>query len=283
MMRTINSIAELREVLKAERMAGKRIGFVPTMGNLHTGHIQLIHQSNDTADITVASIFVNPLQFGENEDLDAYPRTLDSDKAKLEAAGCDYLFAPNIEEMYPNGQVIQTQVEVPGISDIHCGSTRPGHFRGVATVVCKLFGMVQPDVAIFGEKDFQQLMVIRRMTEDLFLPVEIQGSPIARAENGLALSSRNGYLTPAELEVAPILNRTIQETVAQIKAGRRDYEALQSEAQEILEESGFSRDYYNICRRHDLQRPDSEDKELVLIAAAYLGKARLIDNMVIDI
>ena len=156
-MQTIFSIAELREVLGAERRAGKRIGFVPTMGNLHKGHIQLIHQSNATADITVSSIFVNPLQFGENEDLDAYPRTLQSDSEKLAAADCDYLFAPNIDEMYPNGQVIQTQVEVPGISDIHCGTSRPGHFRGVATVVCKLFGMVQPDVAIFGEKDFQQI------------------------------------------------------------------------------------------------------------------------------
>lgn len=282
-MQTITSIAELREVLGAERRAGKRIGLVPTMGNLHEGHIQLVHQCNDNSDITVSSIFVNPLQFGENEDLDAYPRTLQADQQRLEAADCDYLFAPNIEEIYPNGQVIQTQVEVPGISDIHCGATRPGHFRGVATVVCKLFGIVQPDVAIFGEKDFQQLMVIRRMTEDLFLPVEIQGSPIARADNGLALSSRNGYLSEAELAVAPALNRTIRETVSRIEAGERDYAALEEAAQAALEESGFQRDYYRICRRHDLQSPSAEDTELVLIAAAYLGKARLIDNMVIDI
>ena len=282
-MQTIFSITELREALGAERRAGKRIGFVPTMGNLHDGHIQLIHQSNATADITVASIFVNPLQFGENEDLDAYPRTLQSDSEKLAAADCDYLFAPNIDEMYPNGQVIQTQVEVPVISDLHCGTSRPGHFRGVATVVCKLFGMVQPDVAIFGEKDFQQLMVIRRMTEDLFLPVEVQGSPIARADNGLALSSRNGYLTPEELAIAPTLNRTIRNTISQIKAGRTDYSALQEEAQAVLEEAGFSRDYYNICNRYDLQAAKADDSELVLVAAAYLGKARLIDNMVIDL
>ncbi|GGK85449.1 pantoate--beta-alanine ligase [Amphritea balenae] len=282
-MQTIFSITELRKALGAERRAGKRIGFVPTMGNLHDGHIQLIHQSNATADITVASIFVNPLQFGENEDLDAYPRTLQSDSEKLAAADCDYLFAPNIDEMYPNGQVIQTQVEVPVISDLHCGTSRPGHFRGVATVVCKLFGMVQPDVAIFGEKDFQQLMVIRRMTEDLFLPVEVQGSPIARADNGLALSSRNGYLTPEELAIAPTLNRTIRNTISQIKAGRTDYSALQEEAQAVLEEAGFSRDYYNICNRYDLQAAKADDSELVLVAAAYLGKARLIDNMVIDL
>jgi pantoate--beta-alanine ligase len=282
-MQTIFSIAELREVLGAERRAGKRIGFVPTMGNLHTGHIQLIHQSNNNADITVASIFVNPLQFGENEDLDAYPRTLSADQEKLAAAGCDYLFAPNSKEVYPNGQVIQTLIEVPGISEIHCGASRPGHFRGVATVVCKLFGMVQPDVAIFGEKDFQQLMVIRRMAEDLFLPVEIQGSPIARAQNGLALSSRNGYLTPEELATAPTLNQVIRNTIAEISAGRRDYLNLQEEALIALEEVGFKRDYYNICNRFDLQPAQAEHSELVLVAAAYLGKARLIDNMVVDL
>ncbi|WP_290703177.1 pantoate--beta-alanine ligase [Amphritea sp.] len=282
-MQTIFSIAELREVLGAERRAGKRIGFVPTMGNLHTGHIQLIHQSNNNADITVASIFVNPLQFGENEDLDAYPRTLSADQEKLAAAGCDYLFAPNSKEVYPNGQVIQTLIEVPGISEIHCGASRPGHFRGVATVVCKLFGMVQPDVAIFGEKDFQQLMVIRRMAEDLFLPVEIQGSPIARAQNGLALSSRNGYLTPEELATAPALNQVIRMTIAAISAGRRDYLNLQEEALIALEEAGFKRDYYNICNRFDLQPAQPQHSELVLVAAAYLGKARLIDNMVVDL
>ncbi|MBR9868424.1 MAG: pantoate--beta-alanine ligase [Oceanospirillales bacterium] len=282
-MKTIYSIAELRETLGAERRAGKKIGFVPTMGNLHTGHIQLIHQSNNNADITVASIFVNPLQFGENEDLDAYPRTLETDQEKLEAANCDYLFAPNINEMYPNGQVIQTLIEVPGISDIHCGASRPGHFRGVATVVCKLFGIVQPDVAIFGEKDFQQLMVIRRMTEDLFLPVEVLGAPIARAQSGLALSSRNGYLSEEELATAPTLNSTICQTIAQINSGRRDYTAMQEEAQQILEQNGFKRDYYTICNRKDLQPAGPEDTQLVLVAAAYLGKARLIDNMVIDL
>ncbi len=282
-MQTIHSIAELRQALSLERQAGKRIALVPTMGNLHTGHIQLIHQAHESAEVVVASIFVNPLQFGENEDLDAYPRTLAEDQQKLAAANCHYLFAPTTEEVYPNGQVIQTQVEVPGISDIHCGKTRPGHFRGVATVVCKLFGMVQPDVAIFGEKDFQQLMVIRRMAEDLYLPVEVQGSPIARADNGLALSSRNGYLSSAELEIAPLLNRTIRNTVAALHSGRRDFQTLQEEAQTALEHGGFKRDYYCICRRHDLQPPTVDDNELVLIAAAYLGKARLIDNMVVDL
>ena len=170
-----------------------------------------------------------------------------------------------------------------GISDIHCGASRPGHFRGVATVVCKLFGIVQPDVAIFGEKDFQQLMVIRRMTEDLFLPVEVLGAPIARAQSGLALSSRHGDLSGEDLAPDPTLNSTICQTIAQINSGRRDYTVMQEEAQQILEQNGFKRDYYTICNRKDLQPADPEDTQLVLVAAAYLGKARLIDNMVIDL
>lgn len=282
-MQTIHSIAELQTVLGNERAAKKRIAFVPTMGNLHEGHIQLIHQANRNADITVASIFVNPLQFGVNEDLDTYPRTLQDDQEKLINADCDYLFAPQLEDMYPNGQVIQTLVEVPGISQLHCGVTRPIFFRGIATVVCKLFGIVRPDVAIFGEKDFQQLMVIRRMTEDLFLPVEIQGAPIARAENGLALSSRNSYLNEAEMQIAPLLNRTIREAIGKLEAGQRDYSEVQANAQQQLEAAGFKPDYFNICRRYDLQPAQPDDKELVLVAAAYLGKARLIDNMVIDL
>ncbi len=282
-MQTIHSIAELQTVLDNERAANKRIAFVPTMGNLHEGHIQLIHQANRNADITVASIFVNPLQFGVNEDLDTYPRTLQDDEEKLIAANCDYLFAPQLEDMYPNGQIIQTLVEVPGISQLHCGVTRPIFFRGIATVVCKLFGIVRPDLAIFGEKDFQQLMVIRRMTEDLFLPVEIQGAPIARAESGLALSSRNSYLSVAEMQVAPLLNQIIRDAIGQISAGQRDYATIQKNAQQQLETVGFKPDYFNICRRYDLQPAESDDRELVLVAAAYLGKARLIDNMVIDL
>lgn len=281
-MITIHTIAELRAALGKERFKGKRIGFVPTMGNLHEGHLQLIDQAKGSSDIVVSSIFVNPLQFGAGEDLDNYPRTLQDDQAKLASRGCDYLFAPTDAEVYPHGREAQTQVEVPVISDLYCGASRPGHFRGVATVVTKLFGMVQPDVAIFGEKDFQQLMVIRRMTEDLSLPVEIQGSPIARSENGLALSSRNGYLSTEELAIAPALNQILRDSEKLILDGNSDFATIEEEAQSRLESAGFKRDYYAICRRSDLQPAGAEDRELVILAAAYLGPARLIDNIQIN-
>jgi len=282
-MRTIHTIAELRSALNAERLNGKRIGFVPTMGNLHEGHLQLIDQAKANSDVVVSSIFVNPLQFGQGEDLDNYPRTLQQDQEKLASRGCNYLFAPSDAEVYPHGREAQTQVEVPVISDMYCGESRPGHFRGVATVVTKLFGMVQPDVAIFGEKDFQQLMVIRRMTEDLSLPVEIQGAAIARNNKGLALSSRNGYLSEDELDTAVNLYATLQATANQIKSGDKDFSELEEQAQKRLESAGFARDYYKICRRYDLQPAGADDKELVIVAAAKLGPARLIDNIQINL
>lgn len=282
-MRTIHTIAELRSALNAERLNGKRIGFVPTMGNLHEGHLQLIDQAKANSDVVVSSIFVNPLQFGQGEDLDNYPRTLQQDQEKLASRGCDYLFAPSDAEVYPHGREAQTQVEVPVISDMYCGESRPGHFRGVATVVTKLFGMVQPDVAIFGEKDFQQLMVIRRMTEDLSLPVEIQGAAIARNNKGLALSSRNGYLSEDELDTAVNLYATLQATANQIKSGDKDFSELEEQAQKRLESAGFAKDYYKICRRYDLQPAGADDKELVIVAAAKLGPARLIDNIQINL
>lgn len=282
-MITLHTIAELRVALNKERAAGKRIGFVPTMGNLHEGHLQLIDQAKANSDVVVSSIFVNPLQFGAGEDLDNYPRTLAADQEKLNARGCNYLFAPTDAEVYPNGRESQTQVEVPEISDLYCGATRPGHFRGVATVVAKLFGMVQPDVAVFGEKDFQQLMVIRRMTEDLSLPVEIQGAPIARNEHGLALSSRNGYLSEQELETATVLNASLREIEAALIEGNKDFDSLIESAQQRLEAAGFKRDYLVICRRQDLQPATPEDSQLVVLAAAYLGPARLIDNLQINL
>lgn len=282
-MQTLFSIEELRATLQEERANGKRIGFVPTMGNLHEGHLALVRQAVSCCDIVVASIFVNPLQFGMNEDLDNYPRTLQADQDKLISAGCDYLFAPSDEVMYPNGREEQTQVEVPLISDIHCGASRPGHFQGVATVVCKLFGIVQPDVAVFGEKDYQQLMVIRRMVEHLYLPVEVQGAPIARNEDGLALSSRNGYLNEEQMKVAPTLHRTLQEAKEEILGGRRDYKQLEDEAYAKLETVGFSRDFFNICDAHTLTPANAETQQLVILAAAPLGGARLIDNVVIEL
>lgn len=282
-MQTIHHIDELRAELRAARQAGKRIGLVPTMGNLHDGHIALIGEARRHCDVVVATIFVNPLQFGANEDLDSYPRTLARDQEQLAAAGCDYLFAPNEAEMYPNGREQQTLVEVPDLSDIHCGSTRPGHFRGVTTVVSKLFGIVQPDSAFFGCKDYQQLMVIKRMVADLCMPIEIHGVQTVRDPRGLALSSRNGYLTAEELVVAPALGRTLRELADVIAAGERDYGRLAETAQSRLESEGFRRDYLHIVRRSDLKSATADDRSLVILAAAYLGSARLIDNLEVDL
>ena len=278
-MQVVTTVAEIRAAVQEAKQQGKRVGFVPTMGNLHDGHIQLIHQANQTSDFVVSSIFVNPLQFGAGEDLEKYPRTLQEDIQKLTEAKCDLLFAPTESEVYPHGREAQTEVEVPGISDLHCGASRPGHFRGVATVVCKLFGIVQPDTAVFGEKDFQQLRVIRRMTEDLCIPVEIQGSPIARAQSGLALSSRNGYLTAEEKDIAAQLFATLTDIKSRILAGNKNYADLAEEALTALEAVGFKRDYFAICNQADLTAATPDDNDLVILAAAYLGKARLIDNV----
>lgn len=281
-MQTLHQIAELRERLQQARRDGKRIGLVPTMGNLHRGHLELVNEARRHAEVVVVTIFVNPLQFGENEDLDSYPRTLEQDQARLATVGCDYLFAPSETEMYPRGRGNQTIVEVPELSDMHCGSTRPGHFRGVTTVVSKLFGIVQPDKAFFGRKDYQQWLVISRMTADLCMPIEIHGVPIVRDERGLALSSRNGYLSDAELAVAPTLNRVLRATADAIVAGERDYERLTAEGVRQLETAGFRHDYLRIVRRDDLLPAGPDDKALVILGAAYLGAARLIDNLEVD-
>ncbi|OMH32044.1 pantoate--beta-alanine ligase [Motiliproteus sp. MSK22-1] len=278
-METIYEIAALRDELKNIRMAGKKIGFVPTMGNLHEGHISLVHEALKQADIVVSSIFVNPLQFGANEDLDNYPKTLENDQQLLEDNGCHILFTPSVKEMYPNGQGIETIVEVPALSNTHCGASRPGHFRGVATVVTKLFGIVQPDFAVFGMKDFQQLAVIRRMTADLSLPVEIIGVPTARNSKGLALSSRNGYLDNEQLDIATQLFATLNWLKEQIEGGDSDYSALEEAANKRLEDNGFSRDYVHICSQSELLPANENDQDLVILAAAQLGPARLIDNL----
>lgn len=282
-MKTFHTLSELRQALAQERAAGRKIGLVPTMGNLHAGHIALVHQAKANSDIVVATIFVNPLQFAAGEDLDKYPRTLREDQEKLTAAGCHYLFAPTEEEVYPDGREQQTMVEVPEVSDLYCGASRPGHFQGVATIVCKLFCMVQPDLAVFGEKDYQQLFVIRKMARDLSLPIDIQGSPIVRNEHGLALSSRNGYLSAEELAQATALNRILQTTAAALQAGERDFVRLQEDAQTALEAAGFKRDYYVIARQHDLKAATPKDQQLVILAAAFMGPARLIDNQVVNL
>lgn len=277
MTQTFHDILSLRGALAEERARGASIGFVPTMGNLHAGHMDLMAASRDACDVTVASIFVNPMQFGPNEDFDAYPRTLDADLAKLQDAGVDYLFAPTVREMYPDG--VNTQIEVPSLGNILDGASRPGHFTGVATVVAKLFNIVQSDVAFFGRKDFQQLAVIRRMVSDLLLPIEIQGVPTGRAEDGLALSSRNGYLTESERQSAPVIYQTLCWARGEIEKGNLDYGSIERHAAEQLSQHGLRVDYVEIRCAHNLTAPGHSQKDLVILAAAYLGQARLIDNI----
>ena len=280
-MRTVHTIAELRAQVTAWKRAGERVAFVPTMGNLHRGHIHLVERARALAPRTVASIFVNPMQFGPSEDFAAYPRTLAEDSRQLEAAGLDLLFAPGVTEVYPRPLAQMTQVTVPDLPAVLCGASRPTHFCGVTTVVSKLFNMAQPDVAVFGEKDWQQLVIIRRMADDLDLPVEIVGVPTVREPDGLALSSRNGYLSAEKRAIAPTLYAILRATAARWRAGERDYVMLEDEAKAQLTTAGFKPDYVEIRRAHDLQRPAPEDAvaDLRIFAAAWLGRARLIDNL----
>lgn len=278
-MNTVSTLAALREQVNAARQSGQRIALVPTMGNLHAGHMSLIETAHRHAGFVVASVFVNPLQFGPGEDLDSYPRTLADDQHKLEEAGCHLLFTPSVALMYPQGMQGQTLVHVSGVSEGLCGGSRPGHFDGVATVVTKLFNMVQPDVAVFGEKDYQQLAVIRKMTGDLNTPVEIVGAPIVRGTDGLALSSRNGYLDAAQLKTAPALYQCLQQSVAGIQSGRRDYAAVLQEAAASLQTAGMRPDYLELREAGSLQPATADSRELVILAAAFLGNTRLIDNI----
>ncbi|QSX40110.1 pantoate--beta-alanine ligase [Shewanella cyperi] len=277
-MHTTALIDEIRAQVRAWRARGETVAFVPTMGNLHAGHIHLVNEARKRADHVVASIFVNPMQFGKNEDLDAYPRTLADDQAALTAAGCELLFTPTPEIIYPKGLDAQTFVEVPGISDVLCGASRPGHFRGVATIVLKLFNIVQPDVALFGRKDFQQLLVIRTMVEDLSLPLEIVGIDTVREASGLAMSSRNGYLTADEKQRAAALKRALDQLASDIQAGMAVTDAC-NKANDSLRQAGFTPDYMEVRSARTLAEATDADRELVVLAAAQLGKARLIDNL----
>ncbi|MCF7980049.1 pantoate--beta-alanine ligase [Lamprobacter modestohalophilus] len=290
-MQFLDQLRALRRQRAEWRQAGLRVGLVPTMGNLHAGHLSLIRAASEAADRVVATVFVNPLQFGAGEDFAAYPRTLERDSDMLRDAGCDLLFAPADAEVYPRGRDQQTFVEVPGLSDQLCGASRPGHFRGVATVVAKLFNMVQPEVAIFGEKDFQQLLVIRRMVEDLNLPVEVVGAPIVREPDGLAMSSRNGYLSAAERALAPRLRASLITAAARLRSGA-NFAEVEQDAQSALAAAGFEPDYVSVRRRADLAEPEpdtqlgagtAEDRALMILAAAQLGRARLIDNLACDL
>ncbi len=282
-MQVVSTIAELRAQRHTWLLAGDKVAFVPTMGNLHAGHIRLVSEAKKVAERVVVSIFVNPLQFGAGEDLDAYPRTPEADQAKLREAGADLLFLPGEAEVYPHGREGVTSVEVPGISDILCGASRPGHFRGVATVVAKLFNMVQPELALFGEKDFQQLTVLRRMVADLNMPIAIIGVPTEREADGLAMSSRNGYLRAEERAVAPALYRVLCAIANKVRGGGRDYATIEAEAAAELAGQGFRPDYISIRAASNLQPPTTGERRLVVLAAAYLGRARLIDNLLINL
>ncbi len=284
-MQIIHTISEIRQQVVTYRQKGKSIGFVPTMGNLHQGHLELVKMALSKTDIVICSIFVNPLQFSEGEDFEQYPRTLDRDTEKLKQTGCHIVFAPAVDEMYPQSTVDgrdQSQIIVPDISDIYEGASRPGHFTGVATIVAKLFNMVQPDTAVFGSKDYQQLQVIKRFVQDLCFPVEIISHPIVRETNGLAMSSRNSYLSSAQKQQAAAIYETLNNIEGQIHNGIKDYSALQRWAEEHLNHLGFRIDYVVICDA-DLNKPEMQSKQLVILAAAYLGNTRLIDNLQITI
>jgi pantoate--beta-alanine ligase len=278
-MQIVENIQAVRARVREWRAEGRRIAFVPTMGNLHAGHLSLIELARRHGDRFVASIFVNPMQFGPNEDFNHYPRTPQRDADMLREAGCHLMFIPDVAQMYPNGHEFATRVSVPAVSDVLCGEFRPGHFEGVATVVTKLFGIVQPDVAVFGEKDFQQLTVIRRMTADLCLPIEIVGAPTMRESDGLAMSSRNQYLTDSERALAPRLYVELSRARGRLVSGDRSYTLIERDGAAALEAAGFSVDYFSIRRTNDLLSPEPADRDLVLLAAVRLGRARLIDNL----
>jgi pantoate--beta-alanine ligase len=278
-MDTVTTIAAVREHVRRWRAEGRRIAFVPTMGNLHAGHVSLIEMARRHGDRFLASIFVNPMQFGPNEDFAHYPRTPAQDARMLAEAGCDLMFMPDVVEIYPNGSERATRVEVPGLSSVLDGEFRPGHFEGVATVVAKLFHIAEPDVAVFGEKDFQQLTIIRRMVADLCMPIGIIAAPTVREPDGLAMSSRNQYLTDEERRKAPLIHQLLTAAVDRLRAGDRDFAAIERAGITALEQAGFRTDYFAVRRADDLSTPDTDTLHLVVLVAARLGRARLIDNL----
>lgn len=282
-MDIFSEILPLREQIKAWKREGKRIAFVPTMGNLHEGHLTLVRTAREHADIVVASIFVNPMQFNNNDDLNNYPRTIDEDIEKLTAEKVDLVFTPTPEIMYPEGLDKQTVVDVPVISTILEGASRPGHFKGVSTVVNKLFNIVQPDVACFGEKDFQQLALIRQMVIDMALDIEIVGVATVREADSLAMSSRNNLLTLNERQRAPVLARTMRWISSQMRGGRADYESLIEDANDQLRAADLQPDEIFIRDARTLQEPTEETTQAVILMAAFLGQVRLIDNLVVEL
>lgn len=282
-MQVVHTKQELAEQVAEWRLQGEHIALVPTMGNLHKGHMSLVELAREHAERVIVSIFVNPTQFGEGEDFDEYPRTFDLDTRRLKTSPADLIFAPDVETMYPFGLEMATRVSVPGLTENFCGASRPGHFDGVTTVVARLFAIVQPDVAVFGQKDYQQQLVIRHMAADLSLPIAIITGETVREDDGLAMSSRNSYLSDEERTRAPVLHETLGWAGEELQNGRRNFEQLESEATDKLREAGFDVDYFAIRRAQNLEPPDRDCDELVVLTAARLGGARLIDNIVVTI
>lgn len=282
-MQVITNKDELRELHDTWRHHGEHVAIVPTMGNLHAGHLSLIELAAENAERVVVTVFVNPTQFGEGEDFEDYPRTLERDTRRLKTLQADVVFTPAVDTVYPFGIDNATIVSVPGLTQNFCGASRPGHFDGVTTVVARLFALVQPDVAVFGQKDYQQQLVIRHMTTDLNLPIRIITAPTIREEDGLAMSSRNQYLSDDEREIAPRLYTAIEYIGRELQDGKRNYEELEIEAMDKLQAAGFSPDYVAVRRAQNLETPDRDCDEIVVLAAAQLGKARLIDNVVVTI
>jgi pantoate--beta-alanine ligase len=278
-MDTVTTIAAVRERVDTWRREGQRVAFVPTMGNLHPGHISLIELARQKGERFVASIFVNPMQFGPNEDYAHYPRTPRNDETMLADAGCDLMFMPDVAEIYPRGYEHDTRVAVPELSSVLDGEFRPGHFDGVSTIVAKLFNIVTPHIAVFGEKDFQQLAIIRRMVADLCVPIEIIGAPTVREADGLAMSSRNQYLTEAERKVAPAISQGLKRAVARVQGGDANFAAIEAEEIDALKKLGFRPDYFTVRDAKTLTPADAAARHLVVLVAARLGKARLIDNL----
>jgi pantoate--beta-alanine ligase len=279
-MQQVTRIKEVREQLATVRQEGKTIALVPTMGNLHDGHLSLIKQVQERADYIVVTIFVNPTQFVKGEDFESYPRSLDSDLDQLKSMNVDLAFIPDNDEIYPAKNDALAEVTVPVLESIYCGEYRPGHFKGVATIVTKLFNIVQPDIAIFGRKDYQQLLVIRSLVKSLNLPIEIVGAATMREENGLAMSSRNQYLTGKEREKAAFLYEKLKKIAENMEKGEKNYEKLEKEAINDLKNAGFRPEYLKICDSESLLVP--KEGKLVIIAAVWLGKARLIDNVAVQ-
>jgi pantoate--beta-alanine ligase len=279
-MEVLRSLDAMRE-WRASLAPKKRVGFAPTMGNLHAGHIELINVIKQQSDVVVASVFVNPMQFGGNEDLDAYPRTLEADLAKLEASGTTAVFTPTTTDIYPDGVSQHTAVDVPGLTDVLCGASRPGHFRGVTTVVSKLLGIVRPHVAAFGAKDLQQVLVIKKMVRDLSINTEIEVVPTVRESDGLAMSSRNGYLSRDERALAPLFSRTLEETAKRVAESGSDIKTVIAEGKAILTDAGFVVDYLEARHTYDLSEASSLNQETAIFGAAFLGTTRLIDNRLV--